>query len=391
MPRTVSLLFIILFFFISCSDEKFPSINIIVDEPIGWDKKQSCSVIYSYKTTSKTLEAEVKCRGGMSSRYFKHSYALELKEKNNLLGINHDDDWILNANYIDKTFMRHKISYDLYRQMNTKNIAAKSSYINVYINNNYNGLYVLMEEVNGKMVGLDKKDSLSMLFKDPPIFFREKLSSVQDSLNYYLQKFPKIKTKDHTEYLEKFIDFIFNSSDSVFAENISYWIDIDNVIDWHILLLFTNNSDGIMKNFLLYKLNSNTPFRIAIWDYDHSFGRDGDNELNMMRTELDCNRSILLKRLNEIESTNYNFKLKERWHYLRKKNIISTENFNEHISTNHQIIQQEIDKNFDKWPINDKWYFDDNNYIEELDLMREFVKIRIDKLDNYFAYQPSGQ
>ena len=33
-----------------------------------------------------------------------------------------------------------------------------------------------------------------------------------------------------------------------------------------IILLFTNNADGIMKNFYLYKLDKNTPFRFAIWD-----------------------------------------------------------------------------------------------------------------------------
>ncbi len=50
------------------------------------------------------------------------------------------------------------------------------------------------------------------------------------------------------------------------------------------MLLLSNNGDGVMKNFLLYKIDSNTPFRIALWDYDHSFGRDGDNELNLMET-----------------------------------------------------------------------------------------------------------
>jgi spore coat protein CotH len=84
------------------------------------------------------------------------------------------------------------------------------------------------------MILLHKKDSSAMLFKDPPIFYSERLSYVQDSLNYYQQKYPKIQKNDKTYYIEKFKDFLFNSTDSLFVRDISKWVDIQNVIDWHI-------------------------------------------------------------------------------------------------------------------------------------------------------------
>ncbi len=64
----------------------------------------------------------------------KMSFALELKDKMKFAGLPKDDDWILNANYIDKTFMRHVLSYELFRAMGEKNIAAKTAYINLKIN-----------------------------------------------------------------------------------------------------------------------------------------------------------------------------------------------------------------------------------------------------------------
>ena len=170
---------------LSCRNEKLPSLNIKKNDGFGWNKKEPCTVIYS---NSDTLSGAIKCRGGMSSKYYKHSFSLELDNKYSFANLPHDDDWILNANYIDKTFMRHKISYDLFSEMNSKNIASKSNYINVYINDQYEGLYVLMEEINGGMVDLNKHDTLAMLFKDPPIFREKRLSYVQDSLNYYQQK-----------------------------------------------------------------------------------------------------------------------------------------------------------------------------------------------------------
>ena len=60
---------------------------------------------------------------------------------------------------------------------------------------------------------------------------------------------------------------------------------MENLIDWHILLLFTNNGDGLMKNYYFYKMDSETPFRFAIWDYDHTFGRDESAEAGYRHEE----------------------------------------------------------------------------------------------------------
>ena len=54
------------------------------------------------------------------------------------------------------------------------------------------------------------------------------------------------------------------------------------------------------------------PFRIALWDYDHSFGRDGDNELNMMKNAGEPKRSEIIRRLMEIPGSSYPDKLQDR-------------------------------------------------------------------------------
>lgn len=373
-------------FFVSCTQYEVPTITIIKKEGIGWKVKEACKVQYNTTSDSSISAGKIKFRGGSSSRYYKHSFSLELEEKQSLGGLPKDDDWVLNANYIDKTFMRHRISYDLFREMSPKNIAPKSSYLHVNINEKYEGLYVLMQEVNGSMLGLNKKDTTAVVFKDPPIFYKDKLPWVQDSMNYYQQKYPNINELDKTAYIKEFQNFLFNSTNKDFAENIEQWIDIDNVIDWHLLLLFSNNSDGIVKNFFLYKLNKAAPLRFAIWDYDHSFGRDGDNEKNLMERELDCKRAILIQRLFSIPNLNYSAQLKERWFELRNQDVFSAENFESHIQRNDKIIREHVARNFEKWPLDDKNYYDGNSYQQELDLMREFVEIRLKKLDERFGF-----
>ena len=187
--------------FSSCHHKKtetVPDIRIYFDS-VFWHKKTPCTVI----TGKDTLYGKIKFRGGISSRYDKHSFTLKLEEKYPLEGLKAAKTFILNANYIDKTMMRHKISYDLFRKMRPeRNKAAECRYLQLYLNDNYEGLYVLMEKLDAKRLGVDKHDSMSMIFKDPPLFWGEKRIVPQDSDNYYQQTYPKITEEDKTEYKE---------------------------------------------------------------------------------------------------------------------------------------------------------------------------------------------
>ena len=189
-----------------------------------------------------------------------------------------------------------------------------------------------------------------------------------------------------TGYMEEFKNLLFDSDNETFATEIGKFVDIENVVDWHLFLLISNGEDGIKKNFFLYKKDSHTPFRIALWDCDHSFGRDGDNEMNMFRSMVDCNKNIMLRRLTEIQSIGYNEKLRKRWKELRDKNIISEEHFAELVNAYNEIIKHDVKLNFELWPVNSTNYFDGNTYEEELELMQKFVEIRIPQLDEQFGY-----
>lgn len=387
MIRIVTISFVLLCW-IGCHQKKhlFPSINIQKETPFSWKKKEDCTIVFTEEGNSVEMPASIKFRGGLSAQYKKNSFSLELEKKYKFFDFPKDDDWILNASYIDKTFMRHKINYDLFMAMHPDNIAARSTHINVSINDEYNGLFLLTEEINGKKVGLNKKDTMAMLFKDPLLLYTEKRVP-QDSNNYYQQKYPKIHKRDQTYYIEQFRDFLFNSTDEEFADGIVKWVDLRNIIDWHLLLLFSNNGDGIMKNFYLYKKDSTTPFKIAIWDYDHSFGRDGDNELNMMERPLKWKRSVLFVRLTESKILKYNQQLASRYKQLRNNGLFSYKHIDQEMTKIDSYIKEEVLENFEKWTVKSYWYFDDNNYEQEKEIIRKFIPLRLAQLDEQFNYR----
>ncbi len=189
---------------------------------------------------------KIERRGGFSITFPKHSYEIDLKEDISLASLPDDDDWVLNANYIDKTFMRHVLSYELFSLMGDANIAPKSKYVELELNGDYNGLYVLMEKLDKSSLDLVAKDTMAMIFKEPKIFMKNYNNvTAKDSVNFHQQTYPKIKNESKREYIESIREFILAKNTENFETKISKLLDIDNIIDWHLLLLITNNSDGI--------------------------------------------------------------------------------------------------------------------------------------------------
>ncbi len=365
------------------TNEEPYTLNIEYDGEIPIDNKVNFTLDELLDGERTSYESRIERRGGFSIIYPKHSYEIDLDEDISLAGLPADDDWILNANYIDKTFLRHVFSYDLFSRMNENNLVSGTSFIELQLNGEYNGLYVLMEKLDKSSLEIDGSDPEGMIFKEPHIF-RESYDDVvpQDADNFHQQTFPKIEDEDKRITIESLREFILMSSDTEFENGISEIFDVDNIIDWHLLLLISNNNDGILKNFYLYKIDSETPIRIAPWDYDHSFGRDGDNELNLDERPLNIERSILFKRL--LENEWYKTKLKDRWENLNASEILSVAGLKNKIITDSDAIRTQVDKNFEHWSVADEWYYDSNDFDQEIDIMLQFIDLRHDRLVEYF-------
>jgi len=376
----VLLVFTQIYFFGCQENKKIDQIYITTDQDIS---SQKTKINLQINQNKDIIQGTIKTRGGYSINFPKKSYEIDLENDISLLGLPEDDDWILNANFIDKTFLRHVVSYELFQDMRTENKISKTKYVEILINNQYEGLYVLMQKLDKSTLEIEEKQRESVIFKDPHIF-RESYSNIvpQKENNFHQQVFPKLFKSNKNHFIEEIRDFILNSSDSMFNEYIGDVFDINNIADWHLLLLITNNSDGVLKNFYLYKLDNTTPLRISPWDYDHSFGRDGDNELNINVRKVDLKRSILFSRL--LSCKWYKNLLKQRWIALNKQNILSVKGLKNRISNKYSEIDEFIIKNTHKWPTTNNIYYDDNSANDEIKIMFDFIDSRHLELNQYF-------
>lgn len=357
---------------------ELPELQLSADGEIVWEGWTTATLVAG----GDTLDGRIHYRGGISAGYPKHSLALKLDERYPLCGLPADKDWILNANYIDKTFMRHKLCYDLFRLMDEEvNRAPLCAYATLTVDGHGQGLYVVMQKMDASTLGIDKGDSTSVIFKEPPVMYDERIEP-QDPDNYYQQTFPKKRKDDRTAQAEAIVAFLQDSPDEVFRAEVGQWFDLKNIADWQLLLLLSNNADGLRKNFFLYKVGDATPYRVAPWDYDHSFGRDGDNEPNMLRDTVDCNRAVLLRRLWQWPE--YRSHVARRWQQLRTEGLFTEATLNRMIADNAAQIEAAVKANELLWPVDNDIYYDANHFDAELDIMREFIGRNIERLDILF-------
>ena len=375
--------------FSSCDkdDISLPTLFIKSDVDINWNEGTSCYVYYINNCDSICWSGVIKFRGGLSSQYPKHSYSLKLDKEHSIGDMPAGKSWILNASYIDKTFMRHKLCYDIFNNMGDYNIAPECTYAMVNENGKPQGLYVVMQRLNKRVLKIDDSDDNALIFKEPKVFFADSVMPDKQypNENFNEQTYPDFeKFGDKSAILDEFHEFILKSSIEEFKTEINNWIDMKNVVDWHLLLLFTNNSDGVRKNFYLYKTDSDAPFRVAIWDCDHGLGRDGDNELNMLERLTDDHRNILFNRL--LGENWYQEMLSERWKQLRNKNIISYKTIKKMIRKNDRFVKKGLPDNLSLWSFSGDFYYDDNNYEQEKEIILQFVELSLDKMDKRFGY-----
>lgn len=113
-------------------------------------------------------------RGQAASEYEKKSWKISLTtaagDKNHLsfCGMREDDDWILNAMFVDPTRIREALAYYTWDTMQSMTGYPSSSpnmqYAEFFLNDEYYGLFLLMEPLDGKTLGLTQEDFLYQKF-----------------------------------------------------------------------------------------------------------------------------------------------------------------------------------------------------------------------------------
>ena len=187
--------------------------------------------------------------------------------------------------------------------------------------------------------------------------------------------------------LDRLNRFVSTAKDEDFfgpEKGIGVRMDLDNAIDFHLLVLLTSNMDGIDKNFIIARdvVKTNAPlpkFFFVPWDYDATFGRNW----NATRVEPSAWLSNhLFERLEK--SPEYRARFSARWKQLRDHQF-SAKTIHGLIDQNARTLGEAVRRNAQKWPTTQGAYPDSLTFDQDIAEMKTWVEQRLHWLDQEIA------
>ena len=113
------------------------------------------------KETLTEIPAKVKVRGNWTTSYEKKGLGISFDEKQSMLGLNNGHDfrnWVLLAEYKDASMVRDLVALKMAKAMFPEYYASDCVLVEVYINNEYWGVYTLAEKQEAKKNRINVSD-----------------------------------------------------------------------------------------------------------------------------------------------------------------------------------------------------------------------------------------
>ena len=319
----------------------------------------------------------------------KDSYSLNIKENRitgdvpQVLDFETSKRFRLSALYPDSSLLRQELSWDIYESLSGENIAPESRFVELYLNGGYQGVYLLSRRVDRNMLGIANysKDD-----KEHSVIYEasNNKADYSNETKGFSQVEPDYEDDgSYFEPLEELIDFITRADNESFVENVESIIDIDNLIDNHILFLLSGNTNELASNQYIYRGNEiGDKFKFCPGSYYVTgFGID-KNSTKVSFTDVSY-PTRLYNRLYEDEA--YREKLKERWNYLREKEVITPDVIYEIIDKKAITLEEAANRNFEKWYAANSIY-NNSSFTDEVEYIKELIGDRIGWLDSYINY-----
>ena len=245
------------------SKEEYVTADIRVEDP---DKMYSDSTLY-------TGRMRIRGRGNTTWDMPKKPYRIKLDEHTKLFGMKGNKDWVLLANYSDKSLLRNVVAMEISR-LCALPWTPRMRTVELYLNGSYQGSYVLCQH---KEVAKEKVD----INVEAGDLYLE-VDTTQDELECFeserwlipfMFKDPEQPT---AQQVADFKAYIRSVEDALYANpggDYASLIDVDSFIGNYIVQEIAKNVDGNFRksNFLTKTVGGKLTVA-HVWDFDIALG-----------------------------------------------------------------------------------------------------------------------
>lgn len=282
-----------------------PLIDITTNEGFYNENITGNAVFYDTDFTSGGVVESGYCghlRGNTSRMYPKKGYKLNLTKdtvsgttvsnKESLFGMRKDDDWILYAMYNDESKIRDSLSIQIWNLFGARAVSQRSTYgtnltyVELFADNRYCGLYGLMEPIDSKQLSLKSEDYLYKR-KNPATLNAEILAQAKDPLAEVLGFEIKEGTLNENSWepLEELAALVTMPREQL-QSSVTELVDTDSAMRMWLFMQIITGHDQTAKNmYYVAKYQGNGyKFYFAPWDMDLTWGNVSVGEENPLFT-----------------------------------------------------------------------------------------------------------
>ncbi|MDO4526582.1 MAG: CotH kinase family protein [Candidatus Saccharibacteria bacterium] len=270
------------FFILSTSS--MPKLKIsLTDVPIELintspkDIKYPNNIVSLTTNQNKTIynDVEIKGRGNTTWNLPKKPYQIKLSQKASLLNLPSAKKWILLANYLDNSFLRTDTAFYLEKLLDEK-YRLSGNFVELYIDDDYEGLYYLTEKIEVKESRVNLKNPLGVIM-ELDNFYADNSKDCFEIVEKANLCFHDSVNQDNADIAELHFRDSFNTLVSAIkAKNypiVSSVIDVDSFAKYYLLNEFSSNPDAYTSSFFMYKDGDDDKIHAGPgWDFDIAFG-----------------------------------------------------------------------------------------------------------------------
>ncbi len=263
---------------------------------------------------------KVKLHGFTSLSVPKKTYQVDFSKEQDLLGMGSALHWIFQANAYDKSYMRNKLAYEMFRGM-TSGYAVESVFADVYFNGEYAGNYLICEKVEAGVNRIDLADNAAAytadstkgqvleeediryydtqdadtsggyLIETQNVLVPSDLQRMSEEDSYFVSysgryeiRWPKEISKTQISYIQDYMKQVETQIAGCVTEEdyrqLAEVIDMDSFAVMYLIDLIANDVDANAYSTFYYKLPEHQGGKLyagPVWDYDRGFGNEERN------------------------------------------------------------------------------------------------------------------
>ncbi len=249
---------------------------------------------YSFKNVS----AQIRGRGNYTwTGCKKKSYRLRFDEKRSVLGSDNEDrNWVLLSNGFDNSLSRNYIAHELAERFKTISFASMHEFVELYVNGEYRGVYLVCDLIQTGKGRLDLNEDLSnhedmafLVKRDTYAQKEDKADGEQQLLDveYFLLEndydhcfeieFPDPDAPDYKAdvYVPYIKNYLYDAMEAIKSKDwalIQQYIDVENFAEAYIIHECMLNLDVGWNSFYMYKDKGGRLCLGPMWDFDLSAG-----------------------------------------------------------------------------------------------------------------------